>query len=81
MSALCDAVKTYGPLVGRILLAILFVVSGFNKITGFEGTVGYIVSKGLPLAQLGAVIAIVVELGTGIPVSYTHLTLPTILRV
>src|SRR6185503_248556 len=66
MNALCDAVKTYGPLVGRILLAILFIVSGFNKITGFEGTVGYIASKGLPLAQLGAVIAIVIELGTGI---------------
>jgi len=66
MNALCDAVKTYGPLGGRILLAILFVVSGFNKITGFENTVGYIASKGLPLPQLGAVIAIVVELSTGI---------------
>ena len=66
MNALCDAVKTYGPLAGRILLAILFVVSGFNKITGFENTVGYIASKGLPLPQLGAVIAIVVELSTGI---------------
>ena len=66
MNALCDAVKTYGPFVGRILLAILFLVSGFNKITGFEGTVGHIASKGLPLPQLGAVIAIVVEVGTGI---------------
>jgi len=66
MNALCEAVKTYGPLVGRILLAILFLVSGFNKITGFEGTVGYIANYGLPLPQLGAIIAIVVELGTGI---------------
>ncbi|MDP9044805.1 MAG: DoxX family protein [Pseudomonadota bacterium] len=53
-------------LLGRILLAILFVMSGFNKIGGFEGTVGYIASKGLPLASLGAVIAIVCELGGGI---------------
>jgi len=66
MNALCEAMKTYGPLVGRILLAILFLVSGFNKITGFEGTVGYIANYGLPLPQLGAIIAIVVELGTGI---------------
>ena len=66
MNALCDAVKTYGPFIGRILLAILFVVSGFNKIAGFENTVGYIASKGLPLPQLGAVIAIVIELSTGI---------------
>ena len=66
MNALCEAVRTYGPFVGRILLAILFVVSGINKIAGFENTVGYIASKGLPLPQLGAVIAIVIELSTGI---------------
>ena len=53
-------------LVGRILLAVIFITSGFAKITGFEGTVGYIASKHLPLPQLGAIIAIVVELGGGI---------------
>ena len=66
MNAICEAVKTYGPLAGRILLALLFVTSGFSKLTGFEGTVGYIASKGLPLPQLAAAIAIVVEIGTGI---------------
>ena len=66
MHSLCDVVKTYGPLTGRILLALIFVISGYNKIVGFEGTVGYIASKGLPLAQLGAVLAIVVELGAGV---------------
>jgi putative oxidoreductase len=53
-------------LAGRILLALIFVISGFGKITGFEGTVGYIAAKGLPLPQLGAVLAIVVEFGAGI---------------
>lgn len=53
-------------LLGRILLAVLFIMSGLNKITGFEGTVGYIASKGLPLAPLGAVIAIVCEFGGGL---------------
>ncbi len=53
-------------LVGRILLAVLFVPAGFGKIGGFAGTVGYISSVGLPLPQLGAVIAIVVELGLGL---------------
>jgi putative oxidoreductase len=53
-------------LVGRILLAVMFITSGFGKITGFEGTVGYIASKHLPLPQLGAIIAILVELGAGI---------------
>ena len=53
-------------LIGRILLAAIFITSGFGKITGFEGTVGYIASKGLPLPQVGAIIAILVELGGGI---------------
>ncbi|MBL8471623.1 MAG: DoxX family protein [Rhodocyclaceae bacterium] len=60
------AIETYGPVAGRILIALIFVLSGFSKITGFEGTVGYIASKGLPLPQLGAVAAIVVELGGGL---------------
>ena len=57
-------------LIGRILLAVLFITSGFSKISGFDGTVGYIASKGLPLASLGAVIAIVVELGGGLAVLF-----------
>ena len=52
--------------VGRALLALLFVPAGFGKLMGFAGTVGYITSAGLPLPQLGAVLAIVVELGFGL---------------
>ena len=53
-------------LVGRILLAVMFIISGFGKIAGFDGTVGYIASKGLPMAQLVAIGTIAVELGGGI---------------
>jgi len=53
-------------LVGRILIALLFVPAGFGKLMGFAGTVGYISSVGLPLPQVGAVIAIIVELGFGL---------------
>lgn len=53
-------------LVGRILLAAIFVSSGFQKIGAFAGTAGYIASKGLPLPEVGAAIAIIVELGAGI---------------
>ncbi|MGA9666912.1 MAG: DoxX family protein [Gallionella sp.] len=58
--------KLFGPLVGRILIALIFLLAGFGKLTGFEGTVAYISSKGLPLPQLAAVGAIIVELGGGI---------------
>ena len=61
-----DALNRFGPLAGRLLIALIFVLSGFGKITGFEGTVGYIASKGLPLPQLAAIGAIIVELGGGI---------------
>jgi putative oxidoreductase len=33
-------------LVGRILLAAMFVISGWGKLTGFAGTAGYIASRG-----------------------------------
>jgi putative oxidoreductase len=56
----------WAALVGRILLAAIFVTSGFNKIGGFEGTAGYIASKGLPVPQVLAALTILVELGGGI---------------
>ena len=61
-----NALNHYGPLAGRILIALIFVFAGFGKITGFEGTVGYIASKGMPLPQLAAIGAIIIELGGGI---------------
>jgi len=53
-------------LAGRILLGLLFLVSGFGKIAGFDGTVGYISAQHLPLPALAAVLTIVVEVGGGI---------------
>ncbi len=50
-------------LVGRLLLALLFLPAGISKIAGFAGTAGYIASKGLPAPELGVVIAIVMEVG------------------
>jgi putative oxidoreductase len=53
-------------LVGRILLALIFILSGFGKIGGFAGTAGYIASKGLPMASVVAALTILVELGGGL---------------
>ena len=46
---------------GRILLALIFIISGWGKITGFAGTAGYIASKGMPLPEVMAAGAIAVE--------------------
>jgi putative oxidoreductase len=61
-----NVLNRYGSLIARILIALIFILSGFSKITGFDGTVGYIASKGLPLPQLLAIGAILVELGGGL---------------
>jgi putative oxidoreductase len=53
-------------LIGRILVAYLFIPAGIGKLMGFGGTVGYITSAGLPLPEVAAAIAIVIELGFGI---------------
>ena len=53
-------------LIGRILVAYLFIPAGIGKLMGFGGTVGYITSVGLPLPEVGAAIAVIVELGLGI---------------
>ncbi|MCC2633916.1 DoxX family protein [Ramlibacter sp.] len=53
-------------LLGRVLIAALFIPSGWGKIAGFSGLVGYIASKGVPLPEVCAAIAIAVELGLGI---------------
>jgi putative oxidoreductase len=63
-----NGTKDWAALLGRILLAGIFVISGFGKITGFEGTAGYIASKGLPLPQVLTVIAILIELGGGLAI-------------
>ncbi|MBS0448517.1 MAG: DoxX family protein [Proteobacteria bacterium] len=53
-------------LVGRVLLALMFVLAGLSKLTGFGGTVGYIASQGLPVPSLLTAASIVLELGGGI---------------
>ena len=60
------AAQDFGALIGRVLIAALFIPAGIAKLVGFEGAVGYIGSVGLPLPQVGAVLAIIVEVGFGL---------------
>ena len=52
-------------LAGRLLLALLFLPAGIGKLTGFAGTVGYIASVGLPMPQVAASVALIVEIVGG----------------
>jgi putative oxidoreductase len=59
----------YGPLVGRVLLVLIFIIAGVGKITGFDGTVGYMQAYNMPAPQILAVLAIIIEVGGGIMVA------------
>jgi len=59
-------VTNTATLVGRILLGALFIISGFGKIAGYEGTAGYMASKGMPLVNVLLPAAIAIELGGGL---------------
>ncbi|KJK07685.1 MULTISPECIES: DoxX family protein [Pseudomonas] len=48
-------------LLARILLMILFVMSGWSKMTGFDGTVGYLESLGAPMPTVAAGVAVIME--------------------
>jgi putative oxidoreductase len=51
------------PLVGRILLTLLFFVAAYNKLMNVAGTAGYFGKLGLPMPDLLVWIVIAVELG------------------
>jgi putative oxidoreductase len=49
-------------LLGRILICIIFLISGISKVTTPAATIAYIASAGLPFPQFGLVISIMAEL-------------------
>jgi putative oxidoreductase len=54
------------PLIGRVLLAVIFILSGVSKLANPAGTQAYIAAVGLPLPLLGYIVALVVEIGGGV---------------
>jgi putative oxidoreductase len=61
-----DTMQDTLALVGRVLLAWLFIPAGFGKIAGFAGVVGYATAAGLPMPQIGVGIGLLIELLGGI---------------
>lgn len=58
--------QAYLPALGRLLIAVIFVMSGISKLTNPAGTIGYIQSAGLPLPEVAYVVATAVELIGGL---------------
>jgi putative oxidoreductase len=60
----------YSLLVGRILMALIFLMSGFQKIFQFNGTAQKIAEQGLPLASIALAFAILFEVAGGLSVVF-----------
>ncbi|MEO8279452.1 MAG: DoxX family protein [Ideonella sp.] len=63
-----DNLKTPLSLLARVLLALMFVMSGFGKLGNIDGTAGYIASAGLPFATVLAVVVGLLELFGGLAI-------------
>ena len=53
-------------LLSRVLMALLFITSGFAKFTAAAGTKAYFAKTGVPAPEIAYVVAVAVELGVGI---------------
>ena len=56
-------IQNFSTLGGRLLMSVIFIMAGINKIGGYEGTQGYMQAMGVPGMLLPAVIAL--EIGAG----------------
>ncbi|KVO97430.1 hypothetical protein WL21_26805 [Burkholderia ubonensis] len=63
-------------LAARVLMMVLFILFGWQKLTGFSGTVAYMASTGAPSPELSAVIAVAVELVGGLLITIGFYTRP-----
>lgn len=60
----------WAELAARISLALLFIIAGIGKITGYEGVAGYMAAMGVPGSLLPLVIAFEIAGGIAIAVGY-----------
>jgi putative oxidoreductase len=63
-----DALRSVGALLGRFMLAFIFVAAGFEKVLGPGGTMQYMASAGMPKSLIPElfVVTVIVELIGGL---------------
>lgn len=52
--------------LGRVLLSVIFILSGLGKLPHFHDIAGMMASKGIPLASVALVITLLIEIGGGL---------------
>ncbi|MGL4724254.1 MAG: DoxX family protein [Scandinavium sp.] len=63
-------------LIARIALVAVFIIFGYPKLPGFQGTVQYMASSGAPVPMLSAIIAVIMEVPAAILIVLGFFTRP-----
>ncbi|HEY1847096.1 MAG TPA: DoxX family protein [Buttiauxella sp.] len=63
-------------LIARIALVLLFIIFGYPKMTGFDGTVQYMATLGTPMPMVAAIIAVLMEVVAAILIVLGFFTRP-----
>ena len=53
-------------LLGRVLLSVIFILSGVGKLPHFHDVAGMMAAKGIPLAPVALGITVCIEIGGGL---------------
>jgi putative oxidoreductase len=63
-----QGLENVGAFAGRLFLAVIFILAGFNKFGNLAGTAGYMAANGFPeaLTMPGALLAALIEFGGGV---------------
>ena len=54
--------------LGRVLLSVIFILSGLGKLPHFHDVAGMMASKGIPLVSVALAITLLIEIGGGLMV-------------
>lgn len=57
-----NTIKEWGPLVGRVMISMIFLMSGMGKVFQFEAQVGYATSQGVPMASVAIALSALIEI-------------------
>lgn len=57
-----EHIKRYGPLLGRILIAIMFLRYGIDKVISFDANLQYVQGFDLPVPPAWVVIGLLIEI-------------------
>lgn len=70
LAAVDTRLEKYGPLVGRVLLSIIFILSGISKIGGWSKTEHMMSTHHIPAAPAFLAVAVAIEILCGLAILF-----------